>query len=53
MGQISARLNYAPNKQFKSDSARVAFLLCVGLVVKVVCGSTVLRASHLNWALVV
>ncbi|MDF5346173.1 DUF3265 domain-containing protein [Vibrio parahaemolyticus] len=52
MGQISARLNYAPNKQFKSDSARVAFLLCVGLVVKVVCGSTVLRASHLNWALV-
>ncbi|MBE4259220.1 DUF3265 domain-containing protein [Vibrio parahaemolyticus] len=51
MGQISARLNYAPNKQFKSDSARVAFLLCVGLVVKVVCGSTVLSASHLNWAL--
>ncbi|MBS9994661.1 DUF3265 domain-containing protein [Vibrio alginolyticus] len=24
---------------FKSDSARVAFLLCVGLVVKVLCGS--------------
>ncbi|MCR9601405.1 hypothetical protein NB461_22050 [Vibrio alginolyticus] len=30
MGQISARLSYAPNKQFKSDSARVAVLLCVG-----------------------
>nr|WP_310648448.1 DUF3265 domain-containing protein [Vibrio sp. PID23_8] len=26
------------NKQFKSDSARVAFLLCVGFSVKVVCG---------------
>ncbi|MCS0079875.1 DUF3265 domain-containing protein [Vibrio parahaemolyticus] len=31
----------------------MAFLLCVGLVVKVECGSTVLRASHLNWALAI
>ncbi|MCR9426750.1 hypothetical protein NB464_14125 [Vibrio diabolicus] len=30
MGQISARLSYAPNKQFKSDSARVAFFVCIG-----------------------
>ncbi|HAS8371580.1 hypothetical protein FC653_21085 [Vibrio vulnificus] len=29
MGQISARLSYAPNKQFKSDSARLAFLVWV------------------------
>ncbi|HCH2593726.1 TPA: DUF3265 domain-containing protein [Vibrio parahaemolyticus] len=28
-----------PNKLFKSDSQRVAFSLCVGLVLKVVCGS--------------
>ncbi|HCG9740487.1 TPA: DUF3265 domain-containing protein [Vibrio parahaemolyticus] len=27
------------NKQFKSDSARVAFLLCVIFVIKVACGS--------------
>ncbi|ENM3743039.1 DUF3265 domain-containing protein [Vibrio cholerae] len=27
------------NKQFKSDSARMAFLLCVFLVIKVVYGS--------------
>uniref|UniRef100_UPI00389269EA hypothetical protein n=1 Tax=Vibrio parahaemolyticus TaxID=670 RepID=UPI00389269EA len=26
---ISARLSYAPNKQFKSDSARLAFLVWV------------------------
>ncbi len=29
MGQVSARLGYAPNKQFKSDSARLAFLVWV------------------------
>ncbi len=29
MDQISARLSYAPNKQFKSDSARLAFLVWV------------------------
>ncbi len=39
MGQISARLSYAPNKQFKSDSARVAFSYALALVAKVVCGS--------------
>ncbi|EGQ7821210.1 DUF3265 domain-containing protein [Vibrio parahaemolyticus] len=27
------------NKQFKRDSARVAFLLCVGFGVEVQCGS--------------
>ncbi len=26
----TACVKYCPNKQFKSDSARVAFLLCVG-----------------------
>ncbi|ENP8357848.1 DUF3265 domain-containing protein [Vibrio sp. B513a] len=26
-----------PNKQFKSDSARVAFLLCIGFGVEVPC----------------
>ncbi|EKO5201149.1 DUF3265 domain-containing protein, partial [Vibrio vulnificus] len=30
---------YAHNKQFKWDSARVAFLLCVGFGVEVQCGS--------------
>ncbi|EMK3508612.1 DUF3265 domain-containing protein [Vibrio parahaemolyticus] len=30
---------YAPNKQFKRDSARVAFLLCVGFGVEVLCGN--------------
>ncbi|EJB1779437.1 DUF3265 domain-containing protein, partial [Vibrio vulnificus] len=29
----------ASNKQFKSDSARVAFLLCVDFGVEVQCGS--------------
>ncbi|EIU6794193.1 DUF3265 domain-containing protein [Vibrio parahaemolyticus] len=28
------------NKQFKSDSARVAFLLCGGFCVEVPCSST-------------
>ncbi|EJC1449916.1 DUF3265 domain-containing protein [Vibrio parahaemolyticus] len=27
------------NKQFKRDSARVAFLVCVGFGVEVLCGS--------------
>ncbi|HCH6158796.1 TPA: DUF3265 domain-containing protein [Vibrio parahaemolyticus] len=30
MKQTFTNFGYAPNKQFKSDSARVAFLLCVG-----------------------
>ncbi|NOJ15106.1 DUF3265 domain-containing protein [Vibrio splendidus] len=36
---------------FKIDSQRVAFLLCVALVFKVVCGSIGIRCSHLNRAL--
>ncbi|MBM4864811.1 DUF3265 domain-containing protein [Vibrio parahaemolyticus] len=46
-------MRWATNKQFKSDSARVAFYYALVLVIKVVCGSIVLRASHLNWALCV
>ncbi|ELA6650025.1 DUF3265 domain-containing protein [Vibrio sp. 431] len=30
---------FAPNKQFKWDSARVAFLVCVGFGVEVLCGN--------------
>ncbi|EJG0980485.1 DUF3265 domain-containing protein [Vibrio parahaemolyticus] len=30
------------NKQFKRDSARVAFLVCVGFGVEVPCGSLVI-----------
>ncbi|PNM54674.1 DUF3265 domain-containing protein [Vibrio harveyi] len=45
-------MRWATNKQFKSDSARVAFYYALVLVIRVVCGSIVLRASHLNWALV-
>ncbi|EGQ8508624.1 DUF3265 domain-containing protein [Vibrio parahaemolyticus] len=30
---------FAPNKQFKWDSARVAFLLCVGFCVEVSCSN--------------
>ncbi|UIJ43205.1 DUF3265 domain-containing protein [Vibrio kanaloae] len=29
----------SPNKQFKRDSARVAFLVCGGFGVEVVCGN--------------
>ncbi|EJL6746685.1 DUF3265 domain-containing protein [Vibrio alginolyticus] len=29
----------SPNKQFKRDSARVAFLLCVGFCVEVPCSN--------------
>ncbi|ELB2200048.1 DUF3265 domain-containing protein [Vibrio parahaemolyticus] len=31
-----------PNKQFKRDSARVAFLVCVNFGVEVLCGSLVI-----------
>ncbi|HGE6134120.1 TPA: DUF3265 domain-containing protein [Vibrio cholerae] len=34
-------VNKNANKQFKSDSARVAFLLCGSLGVEVQCGSLV------------
>ncbi|HHI4977111.1 TPA: DUF3265 domain-containing protein [Vibrio parahaemolyticus] len=37
--QFAEVLKNAYNKLFKSDSQRVAFLQCVGFVVKVVCGS--------------
>ncbi|HCM1609746.1 TPA: DUF3265 domain-containing protein [Vibrio parahaemolyticus] len=30
------------NKQFKRDSARVAFLVCVGFSVEVLCGGLVI-----------
>ncbi|ELA9461230.1 DUF3265 domain-containing protein [Vibrio parahaemolyticus] len=30
-----------PNKQFKRDSARVAFLVCVGFSVEALCGGLV------------
>ncbi|TXX99593.1 DUF3265 domain-containing protein [Vibrio mimicus] len=30
-------IKYRPNKQFKRDSARVAFLVCVGFCVEVAC----------------
>ncbi|MBE3744980.1 DUF3265 domain-containing protein [Vibrio parahaemolyticus] len=33
---------YAYNKQFKRDSARVAFLVCVGFGVEVPCGNLVI-----------
>nr|WP_323135807.1 DUF3265 domain-containing protein [Vibrio parahaemolyticus] len=32
----------AHNKQFKSDSARVAFLVCVDFCVEVLCGGLVI-----------
>ncbi|ELP9501592.1 DUF3265 domain-containing protein [Vibrio alginolyticus] len=32
----------SPNKQFKRDSARVAFLVCVGFGVEVPCSSLVI-----------
>ncbi|EGQ8100079.1 DUF3265 domain-containing protein [Vibrio parahaemolyticus] len=32
----------SPNKQFKWDSARVAFLVCVGFCVEVLCGGLVI-----------
>ncbi|HCM0841055.1 TPA: DUF3265 domain-containing protein, partial [Vibrio parahaemolyticus] len=31
-------MNLKHNKQFKRDSARVAFLVCVGFCVEVPCG---------------
>ncbi|EHU0376707.1 DUF3265 domain-containing protein [Vibrio vulnificus] len=33
------------NKRFKRDSQRVAFLLCVGFVVTVLCGSLVMALA--------
>ncbi|EGR0693905.1 DUF3265 domain-containing protein [Vibrio parahaemolyticus] len=35
-------LNLKHNKQFKRDSARVAFLVCVGFCVEVPCGNLVI-----------
>ncbi|EOW0803448.1 DUF3265 domain-containing protein [Vibrio parahaemolyticus] len=35
-------LGVAYNKQFKRDSARMAFLLCVGFCVEVQCGGLVI-----------
>ncbi|ELB2161066.1 DUF3265 domain-containing protein [Vibrio parahaemolyticus] len=35
-------LNLKHNKQFKRDSARVAFLVCVGFCVAVPCGNLVI-----------
>ncbi|TOG08684.1 DUF3265 domain-containing protein [Vibrio parahaemolyticus] len=32
-------MNLKHNKQFKRDSARVAFLVCVGFFVEVLCGN--------------
>nr|WP_275138966.1 DUF3265 domain-containing protein [Vibrio parahaemolyticus] len=32
-------MNLKHNKQFKRDSARVAFLVCVGFCVEVLCGN--------------
>ncbi|EGR3416429.1 TPA: DUF3265 domain-containing protein [Vibrio parahaemolyticus] len=36
------RLRLSYNKQFKRDSARVAFLVCVGFCVEVLCGNLVI-----------
>ncbi|EGQ8277424.1 DUF3265 domain-containing protein [Vibrio parahaemolyticus] len=44
-------MRWATNKQFKSDSARVAFLVCVGFGVEVQCGGLVIACFTLNWAL--
>nr|WP_240313291.1 DUF3265 domain-containing protein [Vibrio cholerae] len=38
-------LNLKHNKRFKRDSQRAAFLLCVGFVVKVLCGSLVMALA--------
>ncbi|EGQ8107624.1 TPA: DUF3265 domain-containing protein [Vibrio parahaemolyticus] len=35
-------MKFKHNKQFKRDSARVAFLLCVGFGVEVQCGGLVI-----------
>ncbi len=40
------------NRQFKRDSARVAFWYALVLVLKCYAVTLVLRASPLNWALV-
>ncbi|MDF4308059.1 DUF3265 domain-containing protein [Vibrio parahaemolyticus] len=42
MKQTFTNFGYAPNKQFKSDSARVAFLVCGGFGVEVLCGGLVI-----------
>ncbi|EOA6545496.1 TPA: DUF3265 domain-containing protein [Vibrio vulnificus] len=34
-----ANISYATNKAFKWDSCRVAFLVCVGFGVEVLCGN--------------
>ncbi|EHZ2552738.1 DUF3265 domain-containing protein [Vibrio vulnificus] len=44
MKPIFTNCSCAPNKAFKRDSCRVAFLVCGFLVVKVVCGSLVYAA---------
>ncbi|NVD22995.1 DUF3265 domain-containing protein [Vibrio vulnificus] len=38
MKPIFTNYSCAPNKAFKRDSCRVAFLVCGSFVVKVVCG---------------
>ncbi|EHH2484588.1 DUF3265 domain-containing protein [Vibrio parahaemolyticus] len=39
MRTLKVHRNCAFNKQFKRDSARVAFLVCVGFGVEVLCGN--------------
>ncbi|HCE3105599.1 TPA: DUF3265 domain-containing protein, partial [Vibrio parahaemolyticus] len=39
--QCKGYKSYEHNKQFKRDSARVAFLVCVGFCVEVPCSSLV------------
>ncbi|TBT37129.1 DUF3265 domain-containing protein [Vibrio parahaemolyticus] len=40
--KIALRRNRSYNKQFKRDSARVAFLVCVGFGVEVLCRGLVI-----------
>ncbi|MCC3798385.1 DUF3265 domain-containing protein [Vibrio parahaemolyticus] len=42
LGVCQRLLGQRANKQFKRDSARVAFLLCVGFGVEVQCGGLVI-----------